>query len=76
MDEASMALVTITVKLEHGLVTVVDAAAPPGVTVRVEIRDYDTDGSDPNDLDADESGRACIVSATEHSDLGKDPGFI
>lgn len=71
-----MDTVTITIEVEDGLATVVDVAAPPGLIVRVKIRDYDTDGSDPDDLDTDESGRPCFEAVREYFGLPEQPGFI
>ncbi|HEX3535683.1 MAG TPA: hypothetical protein VHU15_02870 [Stellaceae bacterium] len=68
--------VTITVEVEDGLATVVDVVAPPGVIVRVKLCDYDTDGSDPDDLDVDENGRPCFASTSEYFALPEKPGFI
>jgi len=71
-----MDVVTITIEVEDGLAAVVDVAAPPGLTVRVKLRDYDTDGSDPDDLDTDDNGRPCFESIMEYFGLPERPGFI
>lgn len=71
-----MDVITVTVEVEDGLATVVDVAAPPGLTVRVKIRDYDTDGSDLDELDTDERGRPCFESVAEYFGPPEQPGFI
>jgi len=68
--------VNIVVEVEDGIAIITNVAAPPGLTVRVVIRDYDTDGSDPEDVDADEKGVPCFESTAEYFTLPEQPGFI
>ena len=65
-----MGTVSIIVEVEDGLATVVDVAAPPGVTVRIILRDYDTNGSGPEELEANENGRPCFEAVSEYIDRG------
>jgi hypothetical protein len=68
--------VVIVIEVEDGIATITDLSIPPGLTVRAIIRDYDTDGSDPSDLDLDGTGRACFESIVEYHTIADEPGFI
>jgi hypothetical protein len=69
-------MITVIIEVEDGIATIADLTMPPGVTVRAIIRDYDTDGSDPSDLDIDPDGRRCFESIKEYHMIPEKPGFI
>lgn len=70
-----MDAVKIRIEVKGGMATVAEVKAPDGVAVEVVIRDYDTDGADPDDLQADEEGTPCFESVMEHPDRAEPPGF-
>lgn len=74
-----METVNILVEIVGGIVNVSEIVAPPGLKVRVTIRDYDTGDVDPEDLesfDTDENGRECFVSLVEYPEPAEQPGFV
>jgi hypothetical protein len=71
-----MAVVYIMIEVEGGVATISKVEMPPDVTVHVTLRDYDVDGSDPDDLDADEDRTPCFISVTEYSGSAEPGGFI
>jgi hypothetical protein len=70
-----MAVVHIVIEVEDGTATVSKIERPPDLAVHVMLRDYDIDGSDPDDLDADEDGRPCFISVMEYSEPPESAGF-
>jgi len=70
-----MDAVKIRIEVKAGMATVAEVEAPDGVAVEIIIRDSDTDGSDPDDLDADEKGTLCFESVMEYPDRAEAPGF-
>lgn len=74
-----METVKIVVEVMGGIVTIGDIAAPPGLSVRITIRDYDSaHDADPEneDLVEDGTGNLCFESVLEHPGEAEQPGFI
>lgn len=71
-----MAVVNITIEVEDGVAIIANVETPPGLTVRIRLRDYDIDGSDPDGLDADEEGRLCFENVMEYPESAELTGFI
>jgi hypothetical protein len=69
-------IVEIKIEVEGGMATVANITAPPNTPIRIVIRDYDTDGNDPDDLDKDENGRPCFEYVAEYCSMSERPGFV
>lgn len=57
-------MLTVYVTIEGGVIQGVDV--PAGA--RVIVRDYDTDGEDPDILCEDDDGNSCLTSVYEHDE--------
>ena len=71
-----MDAVTVVIEIQEGVPEITEIAAPAGVKVSVTIRDYDTDGADPEDLTLDPDGIPCFESGTDYENSPDQPGFV
>jgi hypothetical protein len=74
-EKVKMAIVCLTIEVQGGVATVTDVKMP-GLTLRIRLRDYDIDGSDPDDLDTDEDGRPYTESVIEYPGSPEPGGFV
>lgn len=71
-----MDTVSVIIEIQGGIANVTEVTAPPGVKVSITIRDYDTEGADPEDLTVDGDGIPCFESGNEYEDPPEQPGFV
>ena len=71
-----METVCVVIEIQECVPEIMEIAAPTGVKVSVTIRDYDTEGADPDDLTLDPDGIPCFESIAKNDIPPEQPGFV